>query len=149
MLVLNLTGPGLLLSPEDCALVDRHELAAIHYGYAARKVPPPAALLELASAIHQIAEAFRANAQANPRVGNGNAPHGGRVPLSGQEDQTVLLTVREAAACLSVSETTVKNLLRQSALAGVKSGQGGAWEIDGACVQAYLAAREQRHRKGA
>jgi hypothetical protein len=147
--MLNLTGPGLLLSPEDCALVDRHELAAIHYGYAVRGVAPPAKLLELAEWIHNCAEGFRATVQATPGVGSGNAPHGDRVSLSDQEDQTVLLTVREAAACLSVSDTTVKSLLRQSVLVGMKSGQGGAWEIDGACVRAYAASREQRHRKGA
>jgi excisionase family DNA binding protein len=149
MPVLNLTGPGLLLSPEDCALVDRHELAAIHYGFSVRGVAPPAKLLELAEWIHNCAEGFRATVQATPGVGSGNAPHAGCVSLSGQEEHSVLLTVKEAGAALSVSDTTVKKLLRQSVLVGMKSGKGGAWEIDGACVQAYMATRERRHGKGA
>jgi excisionase family DNA binding protein len=147
MPVLNLTGPGLLLSPEDCALVDRHELAAIHYGYAVRGVAPPAKLLELAAGIHNCAEGFRATVQATAGVGGGSASRGDGVSLSDQEEHPILLTVKEASAAIGVSDTTVKKLLRQSVLTGMKSGQGGAWLIDGACVQAYAASREMKRRE--
>jgi excisionase family DNA binding protein len=50
-----------------------------------------------------------------------------------------LLTVKEVASKLRVSERTVKNWLRQGALHGLKAGK--AWRIKGSELEAFLEGR--------
>jgi excisionase family DNA binding protein len=142
-----LSGPGVLLTAEDCVTVDRQLLEAIRLGWNARGRTPPHALLALADQINRCAAQFRASVQVEAGHGTVDPRTGRRVPVS--DDKPVWLTTAEAAGIAGVSARYVRELARKGDVEATRSGQGGAWVVDAASLQVWMTHRTEHDREAA
>lgn len=141
--------PGVFLDQADCAYIDPHLVAALRLGWGSPgDPPPPAAFLQLVDLVHRHAEQYRKTVQATPSPGTDVVPVEDRTGMLVID--TVWITSRKAAQIAEVDESYVRRLLRQGALAGVRSGSSrGAWKVDATALQAWIAHRPERIRKEA
>lgn len=140
--------PGMFLDLADCAYLDPHVVSALRLAWGSPgDPPPPHAFLQLAAMVHRYAEQYRESVQATPSPGTDV------VPVEDGTDTLVIDTVwissRRAGQVAGLDESYVRRLLRQGALAGVRSGRRGAWKVDATALQAWMAHRPERIRKEA
>jgi excisionase family DNA binding protein len=143
--VIRLDQPGVFLDLADCAYLDPHLVSALRRGWGSvGDAPPPLAFLQFADLVHRYADQYRASVQAAPSPGTELVPHDGESGTLAHDP--VRITSRKAAQVAGVDESYVRRLLRQGALAGVRSGRG-AWEVDEAALQAWMRHRPNHDRK--
>lgn len=140
-MTVRITGPALLLGPEDAARLDQQLRDAIRLGWLARQLPPPRALLALADEVHRLANLFRADAQVSgpPESVAASLP-----PLPAGWAPPERLSVDQAAQIMGVSPQYVRKLARRSDVTASRAGgRGTPWEVDSASALAWVADRRQ------
>lgn len=140
--MIQINQPGVFLDAADCAYLDPHLVAALRLGWGSvGDPPPPHAFLQLVDLVHRYAEQYRASVQATASPGTDAVPVRGETGTLASD--TAWISCRKAAQVAEVDQSYVRRLLRQGTLAGVRSGCQGAWRVDAAALQAWIAHRPE------
>jgi excisionase family DNA binding protein len=141
-----LSGPVVILSGDDCAVLSRQLVEAIRLAYVARGRPPPRHLLDFAEEVSRAARSSATSptaALASAAAGTVRFRTSPDLPAC---DEPVWLTVTEAARVAEVSDGYMRRLARRGDVQASR-GRRSAWLIDASSLAAWIS-RRRKEREG-
>lgn len=148
-MAVRINAPALLLSGEDCVVLDAMLGVAVVELRRRHSVMPPMAQ-QIVDGIHRTADQFRASVHASVHVEAGlESVRDDSGFVSRSSEAAGELSAQDVARLSGVSTQFVCLLARRGVLHGTRSGTRGAWRLDAGSVAIWQAARGERADKAA